>query len=71
MAEFHTNLKSCLVVVNPVGKESDDASKPGPQVIVGVPLAAVIASHNVCPSVGVPERFVVIEVIFPDCAVME
>lgn len=46
------------------------ASKDAPQAIV---LAAVpvIAIHKVCPVVGVPDRLVVIEVIFTANAVIE
>jgi hypothetical protein len=53
-----------------VGRATVEASKEAPQVIA---LAAVpvMAIHNVCPSVGVPERFVVKEVMSPACAVRE
>ena len=53
-----------------VGNATVLASNEDPQVIA---LAAVpvIAIHNVCPSVGVPERFVVKLVMSSACAVIE
>ena len=63
VAEFHTKPTSRrLVVTVVVGSATVEASKLAPQVIA---LAAVpvMAIQRVCPSVGVPDKFVVNEVI--------
>jgi hypothetical protein len=53
-----------------MGNAIVEASNEAPQVIV---LAAVpvIAIHNICPFVGVPDKLVVIDVMFPARAVIE
>jgi hypothetical protein len=68
---FHTKATSNLAVVTVVvGSATAPASNDVPQVIA---LAAVpvIAIQSFCPSVGVPERLVVNEVIASVCAVRE
>lgn len=63
MAAFQTKPTSKrLVDTVVVGKATVDASKLEPHVIARAAVP-VIAIHNVCPSVGVPDRFVVNEVI--------
>lgn len=58
-------------MLSEVGAVTVLSSNEVPQVTVGVPEVAVSAIHRVCHSVGVPDRLVVIEVIFQDCAVIE
>jgi hypothetical protein len=68
---FQINATSNLAVVTVVvGKVIVELSKLAPQVIA---LAAVpvIAIHNVCPSVGVPLKLVVKDVMSTVCAVNE
>ena len=53
-----------------VGKVTVEASNEDPQVIARAPVP-VIEIHNVWASVGVPDKFVVNEVISAVCAVSE
>lgn len=68
---FQTNNTSrrCVVTVV-VGSVTGPLSKDVPQVIALAPVP-VIASSNLCPSVGVPERLVVNDVISTVWAVIE
>jgi hypothetical protein len=69
---FHINPTSNLVEITVVvGNAAAPASNDAPQVIaLAVPLS-VIAIHNFCPSVGVPDKLVVNEVIAAANAVIE
>ena len=63
-AWFHTKPTSLRVVVMPVGRVAVEDSNEAPQVIVGDPEPAVNDIQSFWPVVGVPVRFVVIEVMF-------
>ena len=54
----------------PVGRVTVDDSKEAPHVTVGVPDAAVNEIQSFCPVVGVPVRFVVMDVILAVWPVM-
>lgn len=71
MTVFHIKPTSNLFVVTVVvGSATVLASKLAHHVIARAPVP-VIAIMRVCHSVGVPERFVVNEVISTACAVSE
>ena len=68
---FQTNPTSSRAVVTVVvGRAIVLASKDAPHVIARAAVP-VIAIHNVCPSVGVPDKFVVNDVMSAVCAVSE
>jgi hypothetical protein len=54
-----------------VGRETVEDSNDEPQVIDWALPLSVIASQRVCPSVGVPDRLVVMEVMAVASAVIE
>jgi hypothetical protein len=69
---FHTNPTSRRVDMTVVvGRATVLASNDAPHVIARAVPLSVIAIQSVCPIVGVPERFVVKDVIAAASAVME
>jgi len=71
VTEFQIKPTSSLVVVTVVvGNATEPFSNDAPHVIARAAVP-VIAIHNFCASVGVPLRFVVIDVISTACAVSE